>query len=235
MAIISSVGTTNNFLQIVFRGTVTFANGFVKSMAAAFDYMYVSGTAPASADKLTLVTAGGGWQGVVQALLLAALNLRWVSVGIDVRWLDNYADAFTRAATFATVGGSAGDSLPLDNAVTIRKQTGDRGRNYRGSWHFGPISEADTIKDEISNAAPSGVGVTNWATNLKPALVASITNGTSVFKPFILSQTLSQLKNPAVFGPTKICGSGPLLGPLPVNLTLGSMRKRKEKPTLTNV
>ncbi len=233
--LINSLGTTYRFLQIVFRGTVTFQNGFVKSLSSAWDYMYDSGAVPVLADKLTLVTAGGGWQAVVQALLLAALNIRWTSVGVDVRWLDVYNDAFTRAASFATVGGSAGDSLPLDNCVTIRKQSGDRGRNYRGSWHFGPVSEADTLKDEITNAAPSGVGVTNWATNLKPALVASITNGASVFKPFILSQSISQLKNPAEFGPLNIKGSGPLVGPLPVNLTLGTMRKRKERPTLVNV
>lgn len=229
MAQFSVTGSQYNFLQIHVNTQFTDNNGSLRSFSNLFDFMWNgTGAAPAVGQKSALVTtAGTGFKAGVAALLLAAWNPAVTLVSYYVRWMDVYTDTFT-VITDGSVGtGTAGDCLPARNSVTVRKNTGFRGKTLRGSWHFSGISEADTTKSELT-----GTGVANWATNLKPALLLSISDGTSTFVPVLISG----VKGGTIIGPPPMAqtiAGAALVSPLAVNKAIGSMKRRREKGYVT--
>jgi hypothetical protein len=227
----SPAGGLYTVLAIRVRGVVVQSNTIPRNLLSTFYYRYISGAVPTVGSKVGLVTnvAGptSGFQAVVFAKLLLALNNRYTNVSIDSRWMDTYEDQWQAQVTAGGVGAVAGDSLPLEDCVTIRKNTGIRGKSYKGSWHFAPASESDTTKDEL-NAG----GIATWVTALRPTLAANISDNLSTFGPVLLSQSSKLGVNLELPYPLNIVGAD-LVGPLPVNLTIGDMKKRKERPSTT--
>ena len=93
----------------------------------------------------------------------------------------------------------------------------ERGREFRGSKHFGPISDADQTGDEIT---PGKVAA--WQA-FAAVLAAPFSSITGTYQPVVVSRKLSQYQK----DPTTIVGSD--VNGVSVNLTLGTMRRRKEK------
>jgi hypothetical protein len=99
------------------------------------------------------------------------------------------------ASTVATeVGAITGDRLQTFAAAYLLLRTGLRGRSYRGSKHFGPMSESD-IGDDVWNA-----GALTRLDTIATAMTTTLTDSTgNQWKLVILSRNLSQLEtNPTV-------------------------------------
>jgi len=125
-----------------------------------------------------------------------------------------------------SAGTRTGDRLPLFNAACIQCRSDARGRSYRGSKHFAPVSESDTTDDTLT-----GAGLTNWQTlaaALDPsALFLTGLNG-SVWQFVILSPTLSNLTaNPSIFTFSTVIANGGTI----LNAKVGTMKRRKSRGT----
>src|SRR5262249_33292945 len=103
--------------------------------------------------------------------------------------------------------------------VTVRHKTAQRGKNYRGSKHLGPVAESDTLTDEIDPAMQAKWNSATIA--ISQSFTITATGG--IWSPCVVSRNLSQLKTDAY----TIIGADVTQGIL--NLTIGTMRHRKEK------
>ena len=101
---------------------------------------------------------------------------------------------------------------------------GLRIKGFRGSKHFGLISEGDTLNDELSSGC-----LTNFATFIAAWIAGFTVTGGHTYVPFILSRKYSQLAvNPVVIN-NGIADALAIPTQLIVNKTLGIMRHRKHK------
>jgi hypothetical protein len=119
------------------------------------------------------------------------------------------------------VGAVAGDSMPMHCSVFILLKTGLKGKSYRGSKKFGPLSESDTAAggDDILDAG----ALTKWGA-LNTAIVQPFTDGSGVvWTPCIVSRKLSQLK----VNPTTVVQNQVTVGLL--RKSIGRMKKREAK------
>lgn len=149
--------------------------------------------------------------------LLAAMNARYTPGSLTIRMIEDATD-FPTPFSVAGAGAIATDGAPSDTAVYYLLRTLTRGKSYRGSKHFGPLSEVDTTNDILT-----GAGLARWQT-LQTALAASMTDATpNTWVPVVLSRKLSQLKtNPTTVTTTDV--SSVLL-----DLNVGTMRRRRSK------
>jgi hypothetical protein len=150
------------------------------------------------------------------AKILLALNARYTQVSTSVRWID---DALDQALPFPEtgVGAVAGDSQSTIDAVYILFRTGVKGRSYRGSKHYAPISEADATVGDILNAAAIA-RFTAIMTALATPIVDADGN-TWVIQ--VLSRVLSQTE----VNPTNIVASD--VTSLLLNKRIGRMKRRE--------
>ena len=82
------------------------------------------------------------YQAAIAVPIFAALNARVTQSRNRIRSMDDANDPYTDF-THAVVGSIAGDSMPTEAAAYILFRTGLRGRSYKGSKHFAPMSETD--------------------------------------------------------------------------------------------
>jgi hypothetical protein len=121
--------------------------------------------------------------------------------------------------SYNVAGSSGGDRLPTDNAVVINLATGARGRSFQGRKHFTPISESFTTGDILT-----GNGTTTWM-NVRDAIRSTLSIDVDglTWNMVVLSPTLSDLTaSPVVATFTDVIDAS-------LNLTLGTMRRRKER------
>ncbi len=152
--------------------------------------------------------------------ILLLLNARYTQSRNDIRWLNDAEDPYVPTAR-AGVGGVAGDSLSTFDAAFVLLRTALRGRRFRGSKHFGPMSEADitTANDDVWNAATL-VRLGNVAT----ALLVPLTDATgNVWNLSVVSRFLSQLQT----NPTNVVSND--VTQALVNKRVGSLNNRKVK------
>lgn len=211
-------------LRIVTKWKLTDTDASVRYPSNSFEYAYQSGGTPGYAQKASLIsTAVTGFKALVQAQLLLAMNPLYASFQILAKFLDVVTDPYDIVdSSSAAATGTAGDALPARSCFTMQKKSGIAGRNYRGSWHFPGVSEADTTFDEINGST----GLANWITNLKPKLLSNISDGTFTYFPIILSSSQSVIE----MTPTSINFAA--LTALVANKTLGDMKKRIERPRI---
>jgi len=150
-------------------------------------------------------------------LILDMLNVRWTHTGNTVRWIDDALDAPV-AFVHSDPALEAGDSLQSDQALFLLYRTAIRGRNYRGSKHFGPLSESDTTTNgDVINA-----GAITRANALAAALATPLTDGDgNVWNPCVLSRSLSQL----TVNPTTVIAND--VTQILVNKRIGNMKRRQ--------
>jgi hypothetical protein len=120
------------------------------------------------------------------------------------------------SVTATEVGAITGDRLQTFAAAFLLMRTGLRGRQFRGSKHFGPMSESD-IGDDVFNA-----GCLARLATIATAMLATLTDTTgNQWKLTVLSRTLSQLQ----FNPTTVVTND--VTQILVRESVGTMRGRK--------
>jgi len=168
-------------------------------------------------DKTALKTI---FKSSVLGVIAAALNERWNASLIDVRWVNDATDPYL-SITDNSAGAITGDSLQSDDAAYLLHRTALRGRRYRGSKHFAPLSESDVTQpdEDIWNSAC----LTRLAA-INTALLLTLTDTTpNSWKYCILSRFLSQIKtNPTTVTTNDVTSAL-------VNKRIGRMKRRYVK------
>jgi len=135
--------------EVIIYGIIGASGSNSKNTVNVFQFRRTSVSVnPSKANLNTAFQAGIG------AALLAALNLGWTHQRNTIRWLNDAEDAPTDFVVNQP-GLVAGDRMSSIASVYLRMRTALRGRNYRGSKHFGPLSESDTTTagSDVLNAA----------------------------------------------------------------------------------
>lgn len=169
-----------------------------------------------TANALNKAQVSAIFQTAVVVPLALALNVRFTQVNNTVRIVNDAQDqevAFGNAA----VGAIASDSYDSRSAVYMGYQTGIRGKRFRGSKHFAPLSEVDTTGDILT-----GAGLARWQT-VQAACAASFTDaGGNTWIPVVLQgPPLSQLRT----NPTTVQTAD--VTTVTLNKAIGSMKRRR--------
>jgi hypothetical protein len=199
--------------EIITRGIITAGGSNTKNTVTVYHYRRTTVVNPLSKPNLDTV-----FDATVTAAVALALNNRWTQSNNSVRWIDDALDApafFNHAA----VGAVAGDGMTTIEAAFLLLKTGLRGKSYRGSKHYGPLSEADCTapNDDIFNAAALARMVA-IATALGTALVDASGN-TWVLQ--VVSTKLSQL----LVNPTTVVAND--VTTIQVNKRVGRLKRRE--------
>jgi hypothetical protein len=205
--------TLTRVVELSVQGHSIEANGQSKPIWNIFHWGNTSGFQGESALGM-----GNAFVAQIWPTIAAALSVGYVADQVLARFLDFATEQYA-VCTKHTNGVVIGDRLPSHSAVTVRYKTAQRGKNYRGSKHFAPVAEGDTLTDEIDPAQQA-----KWNTLTTAISSAFVVTGTGgVWSPAVVSRNLSQLKT----DPVSIVGAYVTQGIL--NLTIGTMRHRKEK------
>jgi len=214
------VGTPANpkFCEVVYNGHMVMSNGLSKPIVQIWHLrrLTADGTAAVMSDILI------AFKDFIDTVLSAALSDTYVADSVTGRFMD---DPTTGATVVGNdlVGAISGDRATGFNAVTIRLASAGRGRNYRGSKHFAPIAESDTLKDAL-NTTP----LTRWQA-VASAIndLVSVADGQgNIWGLVILSRNLSDLTaNPSVF-------SGADFTAATTNARIGRMIRRQERASI---
>lgn len=212
------VPATPLFCELVLECTIPQSSGGSHTFTNVQHFFQVT-TVPGVSPMNDIVDA---WLSQMEVLLEAALPLSYANGKMKGRFMDDPTAGFSTPR--GDVDGSVtGDRATSFNAVCIQAKTDARGRNFRGSKHFGPVAESHTTLDDLNAGA-----ITLWqavADGLKGLCAGNLDAGLTQWTPIILSQTLSDLTaNPCMF--TYAWTKDYVL-----NNTVGTMKRRKEKAT----
>src|SRR5580692_8672858 len=170
--------------EIQIHANVAAAGGNAKKAQFSFHYRR-TGTAVACTEA-ALDTV---FQANVATPLFLALNNRITQAFNTVRFMDDFTRPLLQVS-HALAGAVTGDSMPTVNGVTILYRTSLRGKSYRGSNRFWPISESDTTAAtaDLLNAGAQAL----WATFIA-AYSTPLTDSTgNTWNPCVYSRALSQ-------------------------------------------
>lgn len=197
-------------VEIVLRGNIAAGGSNSKPSFSVYHYRRTALTAPVV--KANVATA---FIASVCVPLMAAMNAAYAAQDILIRILDDALDPYNVNA-YAGVGAIATDRMPTEMAVKMGLVTGVRSRNYLGSKHYAPLSEADTTADILT-----GTGLTNW-TAVKNALLAGFTDSDgNVWVLEVVSKKLSILAtNPTTINAQDVVN-------VTLNKNVGTMRRRR--------
>jgi len=199
-----------NMFELKVNWAVTPSSGGVKTFTQVYHYFCTASPLPTPAAVITAFDNGPA------SGIAGLLNVDCVGTTYDCREMSNANNQYTTVANGQT-GGTTGDRLPMDMAVCFLLRTGARGRNFRGSKHYGPITEADTLRDELTTGK-----VTSWnAVGTAISGLLSVTGGS--LRPVVFSASLSQTRT----NPTTLIGEDITAALL--NKNIGTMRRRREK------
>jgi len=214
---IAGTPVTPQFAEYVIKGSAVESDGGSKNFFNILHFARISGPGTMTEAQLYAAVAA-----TLDAAVGAALSSTYVAGSTDVRFMDDP----TRAAVVnanAIIGTVAGDRLPTFNAAVTRKNTYARGRSYRGSNHWGPIAESQTLLDNLTAA-----GLLLWqAVSAQLVILATpgslVTPDGSAWRLMVLSPTLSNLTS----NPISVTGS--FVQTSPTNRRLGTMKRRKDR------
>lgn len=202
-------------VEIIVFGTISSAGSNARNTVNIFHY-----TTPPTSTAKTHQAVNDIFQSQCVPSLTNCLNNRWTQQHNTVRFIDDATDA---AVTFAesAVGLVTGDSMPMICAAYMLLRTGLRGKHFRGSKHFGPLSESDTTKpsDDVFNAAMLAL----WE-NAAGQLIMNMNDANgNLWKPCVFSRQLSQVK----VNPTTIVVNN--ITQILVKKSIGRLRRREAK------
>lgn len=197
--------------EIASFGTAAAEGGGVKTFVNVY---HVQRTSPSG--TLNKVNVEAGFNTAITPSVLAALSIDYTQTYNTIRMLD---DALDLASTVirSGVGARTGDRLPDFAAACLRQYTATRGRFARGSKHFGPVAELDTLGDTLVSGA-----LTRFRA-IGTAIVAGFTDSDgNVWQSVVVSRLppAQYRVNPTTIRSYQITGT--LL-----NLTVGTMKRRK--------
>lgn len=204
-----------SFIEIRLYGQIAAGGSNTKNTVNVFHYQQSVKGPSISKGNIDAI-----FQSTVVVPLAGGLNARWSQQRTNVRFLDDATDLGIDFS-HATPGAIVGDSMATHLAVFLLLRTGLRGKNYRGSKHFGPLSESDTTAgtDDILNTA----AVTRWV-NIASALFTVLVDASgNSWTPFVVSRKLSQLK----VNPVSVVGANVVQ--IAVNKRVGRMKRREVK------
>ncbi len=203
------------FAEIAVSGLMT--AGGSASITTYNIFHYRRTNSPAAASKAQLEAA---FYASVSAALILALNARWTYEFNAVRWINDPNDPYVDFA-HNDPGNVAGDSMPSDQAAFMLLRTNLRGRSFKGSKHFAPMSESGTTTaGDVFNA-----GALTLLTDLATAMAAPLTDaGGNVWNPAVVSRKLSSL---ALLPVAYVRGED--VTQIKVNHRVGSMLRRKTR------
>jgi hypothetical protein len=138
--------TTNQaylYCEIITQAYAVARGGGVKNFFGVWHFRRDNVLSPVSKTNIA-----SSFESIIGSTILAAVNVDYTQIANTVRFFENPLDAPTAFAVTG-VGAIAGDRLPDFNCVTLQLHSGVRGKAYRGSKHFGPISEDDTTGDDL--------------------------------------------------------------------------------------
>lgn len=208
------------FIEVILRGTLLDNQERAIPCLNVFHFRRLVNT-----ENFSPVNICSAFETAFKTSLLAATNVRYTMDQIECRGMDDpaAATAINPVGEAGTIGNAA-SAYTAANAVYILLRTGFRGKSFKGSKHFGGLDEAHVTQDEL-NATGEGL----WA-NVMDVLTGWVSPGLSdadgnAWKLCIISPTLSSL------GPTDIPAifTGADVATAVLNLTVGTMRHRKEK------
>lgn len=202
-------------VEVVLAGTVAAGGSNNRLPTWKFHFSRPSSTTPV--NKASVVTA---FQAAIVPNLLACLNHRITNSATLCRILNDATDPYY-LATQTGVGAITGDSMPTFCSAYVLVQTGLRGKQYRGSKHFFPLSESDTTSgsDDVLNAA----SITRFQTFLTSWLAGFTDGGGNVWTPVLFQKSSSQIRtNPTVVNVATITQ-------LQIRASIGRMRRREVK------
>jgi len=213
------IGTPANpqFAEVLIKGKDTASGVNTRQFVQVYHMRRTAGTGP-----LIPATLAANVALALGPAMNAALSVDYEGDKVSVRPMDD-PTVTAYENTFSYDGAVSDDRLPNFNAVCIPLKTDGRGRNYRGSKHFGPIAESHTTEDQLN-----GTGQPLW--NDVAAAIYGLQaidggNGTQ-WSLIILSTTLSDLTaNPSSFTGADINGAADFVA----NKNIGTMRRRKLK------
>jgi hypothetical protein len=160
----------------------------------------------------------GSFLGGIGSSVMSCLSSSVTSTLATVRDISNPASAGFEQDD-GTPGANGGDRLPSSQAVVINTKTGARGKNYRGSKHYVGCSESFTTRDELNASATPSFNSLAGILGTAPQFNDSAGNQWNLC---VLSTSLSKLS----LAPVVVTYADVTLAT--VNLTLGTMRRRKE-------
>lgn len=196
--------------EIVMRGLI--AAGGSNAVRTNFVFHYRRLATAVNPTKAALEAA---FTTTVATPIAAALNVDWEASLHDVRWVNDAEDAYA-SITATEVGAITGDRLQTFCAAYLLLRTGLRGRSFRGSKHFGPMSESD-IGDDVWNA-----GAITRLDAIGTALASTLTDSTgNQWKLTLLSRKKSQLTS----NPTTLVTND--VTQILTRASIGTMRGRK--------
>src|SRR6266404_1990910 len=193
------------------------ASGGVQTKPTNWGFYYKRTSTVPAILKAQIDTA---FQAAVVVDLGLALNVRWLQAYNTIRYIDDAQDAPSQH-NHAVAGAVAGDGMPSFNTAFLLFRTGLRGKSYRGSKHFAPLSEADTTigTDDILNAA----ALTRFGT-VKTDLLAGFTDASgNVWQLQVFAKTLSQILTNAT---TVVSNT---VNAILINKRIGRMKRREVK------
>lgn len=200
-------------LQLIVNGTAATGGSSVTPSINVFNFQRTT-----TVNPFTKIAFNTVFQASVMNVILAAMNVRYTPSNCSVRVLDDYNDSPTIFA-IAGVGAIATDSIPSDDAVYMLLRTALRGRNYRGSKHFGPLSEIDTTNDILT-----GAGLARWQ-DVRDAVLSNLVDANgNTWVPTVLSRNLSNLN----LLPVALVVATQVTDCL-LDLNVGTMRRRRSK------
>jgi hypothetical protein len=169
-------------------------------------------------NPVTKAALEAAFQAGPVASILLALNARYTQSATTVRWID---DALDQALPFAEagVGAVAGDPQSTIDAVYIKMRTGVKGRSYRGSKHYAPLSEADATIGDVLNAA----AITRFGAIITALNTPLVDGNGNTWVLQVFSRTLSQ----TLINPTNIVAND--VTSILLNKRIGRMKRRETK------
>jgi hypothetical protein len=212
------VGDIDNpfIVELLSRGTATTSSGLQKPVINVYHFRRLTnGGVFDPADVCAVLAAA------IQGDFLACLNQRYILTQWELHAMDDPAST-TAVQPDGTHGGiTTSDSYDLATAVYMLIRTGFRGRSFKGSKHYCPISEGDVVSDELT-----GDGLTHFGTlraTLQALKAGTLDTAGNTWFPIVLSRELSTLDTaPAIF-------TGADWDTVLLNKTVGTMSRRKEK------
>jgi len=215
---VSGTPADPQFAEFVLKGHTVESDGSSRPTWNVFNFRKRSSAVPASPLSL-----GGAYMAQIETALSAALSDKYVSDEGTCKMMDDPASLPVGIAN-PIAAAVTGDRMPSGNGcVTVRLITNAAGRNYRGSKHFSPIAESQTTLDNLNAGAQ-----TLWLA-VATALLASPIQDSDLneWDLIVLSQDLSDFTvTPSVF-------TGAYVVTDPVNLQLGTMRRRRQRTGVT--
>ncbi len=200
-------------LEAVWRTVVLGEDGISKENVVVAHYHRISGIGASS-----LIGLANSFNTIFAESMIPLMNVRVTNNVAGVRPLDDPLVPEVQVGAITATGAVTGDPLSSVVAAVVQKVTGVRGRSFKGSVHFGGLSESDTDGGDELKASV----ITAWETATSAAFQNINDGAGNVFQLCVLSQILSGVNQTPPFF------TGADVSNRIVNHILGTMRRRKE-------